>query len=192
VERPAHADALAAGLLQVVGLVVGNLPETARGEMGFLLGTTRGCLDTDWAFDRSRREGARYASPAAFSRTLPSTLPAEAALRWRLTGPGNVVSAGEASAAAAVRRAAAWMRAMRLPLCIAGGFDLDPQEGPLAAVMLLAPTADAGDVGMVEINETGPVEFAQTVDVSLRRLAEGVRIKAGAALGAGVKLRASV
>jgi len=90
-----------------------------RARMGVVMGTVAGCLEVDREFDRSRRENARYASPAAFSRTLPSTVLAELALYIKLTGPSVALSNGDATFAFAVWRAARWVEAFDLPCCAA-------------------------------------------------------------------------
>ena len=93
-------------LLQLATSVLTNLPPHLRQHTAIILGTPHGCLQADWEFDRSRREfGGRYASPAAFARTLPSTLPAELSVKLALQGPLLTISAGLASTALALRRA---------------------------------------------------------------------------------------
>jgi hypothetical protein len=146
-----HADPLAAALLQAAEMLIGHLTPAERDRTGLVLATLHGCLATDWTFDRSRRDEPRFASPAAFSRTLPSTLAAEAALRLTLRGPSIVLSpSNNASAALALHRAAAWMHAFSLTHCITGAFDL---------------TDDIAHVGLVllETNATNPLASAHNL-----------------------------
>ena len=68
--------------MHAVGKLLEQVPMEKRAGVGLVIGTTLGCLETDREFERSRREaGGRYASPTAFSRTLPSTVTAEVAAR---------------------------------------------------------------------------------------------------------------
>jgi hypothetical protein len=132
-----HADPLAAALLQAAEMLIAHLTPAERDRTGLVLATLHGCLATDWTFDRSRRDEPRFASPAAFSRTLPSTLAAEAALRLTLRGPSVVLTpANHASAALALHRAAAWMHAFSLTHCITGAFDLEENRARVALVLL--------------------------------------------------------
>ncbi len=136
-QRLPHPDPLAAALLHAVALLVSTLSEPARERLGLILATTHGCLHTDRDFDRSRRDDPRFASPAAFSRTLPSTLAAEAALRFGLRGPSMVLAAPDHSTPArAHHRAAAWLHAFSLTHCIAGAFDLTDDVAHVGLVLL--------------------------------------------------------
>ncbi len=145
---PAHSqtsDPLANILLQLATSVLTDLPPHLRQQTAIILGTPHGCLHADWEFDRSRREAhGRYASPAAFSRTLPSTLPAELSVKLALQGPLLTISASTASTALALRRAASWMQHLKISHCLTGGFDAGtaPTSQPRAALILLSQRAE--------------------------------------------------
>ncbi len=142
------ADQLADVALQACEPLVCDLDERMKSRTGLVIGTALGCLETDRDFDRSRREaGGRYASPAAFSRTLPSTVAAELSLKLSLQGPSVVLCNGVNSAALALRRAVSWMTHFDLPYCIAGGMEwagpgVGQTESCAAALLLLQRHSD--------------------------------------------------
>lgn len=107
-----------------------------KSRVGLIVGTTLGCLEADRAFDLSRRENPRFASPAAFAQTLPSTVAARLALDFKLTGPSLVLAAGDVSAAVALRRGVAWMRSFGLQYVIAGGIEQMAGETRVGLVLL--------------------------------------------------------
>ncbi len=124
-ERPSRdMDPLAhAAFNAVAQLCTGTSTEILR-DMGLFIGTTLGSLQQDRRFDESRRQqDGRYASPAAFTRTLPSAVTSELTIRFGITGPTLVVSAGGASTLLALARACAWMRHIGLKNCLAGGLE---------------------------------------------------------------------
>jgi 3-oxoacyl-(acyl-carrier-protein) synthase len=167
---------------EAVGNLLSHLPnEVDRSRIGFVVGTTVGCLEADRAFDESRRENVRFASPAAFAKTLPSTAAAQLALDFRLTGPSLVVSAGEVSTAVALRRAVAWMRHMRLAYVIAGGIE----EGTRVGLLLIG---DGGPrIGEVLVEAWRAVDLAAAEDRSLIELVRWIEAQEDASLGAGVR-----
>jgi len=181
-------DPLASLALGALQPLVGRIPAEKRAATGLVLGTTLGCLETDRAFDRSRREhNGRYASPTAFSRTLPSTVAAELSLRFQLTGPSLVLSAGDSSAAIAVRRGVAWMRHFDLDYCIAGGIDwIGPtvgthEEKKVAFVLLGRETR--GTVAAVNMIAEAQANLAALRDHSLDALFEWIGKPEAATIG---------
>ncbi len=152
-----------------------------RAAVGLVIGTTLGCLETDREFERSRREsGGRYASPAAFSRTLPSTVAAELALKFGFKGPSLVVSAGDASAAVALRRAVAWMQEFGLEYCVAGGVEwigegLGAAAGKRVVLFLLG--RGEGGAGRLELEGEETPDLGAVVDRSLVELGAAIEAK---------------
>jgi hypothetical protein len=156
---PAAASAggslAAAALAMASGLLEGQ-PAEARDGMGLVLGTATACLHADRAFDRSRREAAgRYASPAAFAQTLPSTVAADLSVKLGLRGPLLTVDGGERSAAVAIRRGASWMRQLGLGQCLVGALEAGIGEVARPRGFLLLVSADPASgrplpPGMVE------------------------------------------
>ena len=185
-------DPLGALMLRLTESVLGGiqtatLPQSFA-DIALILGTTRGCPQSDWEFDRSRREaGGRYASPAAFARTLPSTIPAELSVKLRLTGPMLTLCAGSASTAVALRRAISWMKHMRLRACIAGGFDASSPEDLRGAIVLLAPVDEAA-IGYLHATASPPVDLACDRDLSLDQLINWIRQPRPLQLSGGIHL----
>jgi hypothetical protein len=185
-------DKLAALAARTMAAVLAELPEKGREKTGLMVGTTLGCLEADREFDRSRREAeGRYASPAAFTRTLPSTIAAEMAIRFGLRGPSLVVSAGAVSTAVAIRRALRWMEHFKLEYCIAAGMDWREADGSdegvcLAVVVLLGRRSDA--VVSADAMSASGARLGAASDESLHRLADWVRHPRSMELGAGVSV----
>jgi 3-oxoacyl-(acyl-carrier-protein) synthase len=179
------ADVLAdVALRACVPLLIG-ISDGDRDRTGLVIGTGFGCLETDRVFDQSRRDnGGRYASPAAFSRTLPSTVAAELALKLCLRGPSLVVSRGSASAAVALRRAASWMVHLDFEYCIAGGMEWTREAGCMAGLLLLAKTG----AGVGTLKVAG--EWRRG-DESLERLMEWIGGASQILTGLGVELTAA-
>ena len=179
------ADALADVALRVCAPLLDGISGGDRDRTGLVIGTGFGCLETDRVFDQSRREnGGRYASPAAFSRTLPSTVAAELALKLYLRGPSLVVSRGSTSAAVALRRAASWMVYFDLEYCIAGGVEWTQETGCMAGLLLLAKnSAGAGTLRVAR-------EWRREEE-SLERLIEWVGGKSQVLVCPGVELIAA-
>jgi hypothetical protein len=172
-------------MLRLVGHALRGVPVEARLGMGLVLGTTTGCLAADAEFDASRREaGGRYASPAAFSRTLPSTVAAEVSVKLTIGGPALTVCAGAASTAVALRRAASWLRRMAgMELCVAGGFE-QSGECVRGAVVLLGREVAGG----LSVGRQGSVRLEVPGDDSLEQLIAWVRGGGTCQMDAGVKL----
>jgi hypothetical protein len=159
-------------MLRLAAALLQRLPSDARANTGLVIGTAQGSLAADLEFDRSRREmGGRYASPAAFSRTLPSAVATALSVNLQLRGPLLTVLSAENCATLALRRAAAWMHHFHLHYCLAGAVEQplasDPQRVS-GALLLLARGDDAhGGVaaGRLTISERG-VERAAASDES--------------------------
>lgn len=186
-------DPLASVAFAAASAAIDNLRATERETMGIVVGTTLGCLETDRLFDRSRRDaGGRYASPAAFSRTLPSTVPAELALRFGIKGPSLILSAGDASAALAIRRAAAWMHHLNLQFCLAGGMDWTgagvADEESCRAAFLLLERQGHPVMGSARIESCPPIDLAATCDLSLIKLSDWIDHPRDLDIGASVHL----
>ncbi len=85
-------------LAMVAAELLGLKPprDGVHADIGVSLGTRYGCLDADASFFATlwRPEGA---SPALFTYTLPSSVIAEVAMRYKLGGPNACFLAGEAS-----------------------------------------------------------------------------------------------
>ncbi len=186
-------DKLATLAGRTMAVVLAGLPEHGREKVGLVVGTTMGCLEADWEFDRSRREAeGRYASPAAFTRTLPSTIAAEMAIRFGLCGPSLVVSAGATSTATAIRRAMRWMEHFELEYCIAAGMNWHAAAGGneeecLAAVVLLGRQGKAiVSTAAVTTDEGG---LGSAKDESLHLLVNWVRQPRSMDLEAGLSIK---
>jgi 3-oxoacyl-(acyl-carrier-protein) synthase len=170
--------------VEAVAELLAHVPAEFVPRVGLVIGTTRECLEADRLFDESRRENARYASPATFAQTLPSTAAAQVALAHRLTGPSLVVSAGAVSAAAALRRAAAWMRCFDLPFAIAGGIEQMADATRVGLVLL-----GSEGVASMTVESWQASDLAADEDHSLLALQRWIRDGGEAQLWAGVSLR---
>ncbi len=123
-ELPREMDPLALAATNAVGQLLKETLTDVRRTMGMVIGTTLGCLEQDRRFDESRcQDNGRYASPAAFTRTLPNTMASELSIRFGIGGPTLVVCSGGASTLLALARASVWMHHMGLENCLAGGLD---------------------------------------------------------------------
>ncbi len=119
------------------------------------MGTRFGCLLVNEAYHRGLlTKGYRLASPLLFGYTVPSAPAGELSIAAGLKGPNLTVMAGDASGGIAVARAAAWLRAGRAEVALAGGCDVqgdwlaqetvdrgliagDPAPAEAAAVLVL-------------------------------------------------------
>jgi hypothetical protein len=184
------ADALADAALRACLPLLSEMTGADLDRTGVVIGTAFGCLETDRLFDRSRREhGGRYASPAAFSRTLPSTVAAELALKLSLRGPGLVITRGNASTALALRRAVSWMVHLELAYCIAGGMEWAEVSGATAALVLIGRDRnDAGTLCVKSFRESDH-DHADAGIPSLQKLFDWIQGERHVAVGNGVELR---
>ena len=177
---------------RAMGSLMEQVPAEKRAEVGLVIGTTLGCLETDREFERSRREaGGRYASPAAFSRSLPSTVAAELALKFGMKGPSLVVSAGDTSTAVALRRAVRWMGEFGSEYCVAGGVEwvgegVGVPTGKRVVLFLLG--RGEGGVGRLEVEAEGMCDLDAVADRSLVAFADAVEGRREVAAG-GVRVK---
>ncbi len=118
------ANAISAQALHLTELLLRSVPKIHRENMGLFMGTRFGSLEDDRIFQQSRRdEGGRFVSPAAFRRTLPSTIPAEISIAFGLHGPLITFADSAAPARLAITRAARWIASGKISSAIAGSFD---------------------------------------------------------------------
>jgi hypothetical protein len=186
-------DTLTNIALRAAMCILEPLPSTVRADMGIVIGTSSGSLEMDRIFDRSCREaGGRYASPAAFSRTLPSTAAAEIALRFGIHGPSLTLVAGAFSTALAIRRGVAWMRHMNLEYVLAGGIEwLTPPANPdmiCQAAFILLASVNANAIATGKLSSARGQIAGGVRDLSLQKLAEWISEEQSADLGGGVTL----
>ena len=121
-ERP--AGPLGEQARRLAGVILRNVPAEDKQAMAVFLGTMMGAWEEDRIFQRSRKSGAgKYCSPAAFSRTLPSTVAAELAIEFGMQGPLLVFTAGAASGPLAMIRATRWIQSGNISLALAGALD---------------------------------------------------------------------
>jgi hypothetical protein len=103
-----------------------TLSAEQRSKMGIILATRRGSQSVDEEFDLSRREAdGRYTSPAAFTRTLPSSLPTELSIKFQIHGPLLLVmpTPSQDSEVLAYSRAYSWFNHFQLDHILAGTFE---------------------------------------------------------------------
>ncbi len=109
---------------QLASLVLQDIPAKDRQTMAVFLGTMRGAREEDLIFQRSRKNSnGKYSSPAAFSRTLPSTVAAELTIEFGIRGPLLVFTAGAASGLLASVRAIRWIQSGNISLALTGALD---------------------------------------------------------------------
>jgi hypothetical protein len=121
--------------------LVQTLSPEQRSKMGIILTTRRGSQAIDEEFDRSRRDAdGRYASPAAFTRTLPSSLPTELSIKFQIHGPLLVVmpAPSQDPLSLALLRAHSWFNHFQLDHILAGTFELHSDIFPDLHLLLLS------------------------------------------------------
>lgn len=118
-----QAHRLTAWLLQ-------QIAPTQRELMGLFIGTRYGSLEDDRLFQASRvADAGKFASPAAFRRTLPSTVSAELTIAFGLRGPLITFADHRTPSLLAIIRAANWIARGRLNAAVAGSLDfLSPHQ----------------------------------------------------------------
>jgi hypothetical protein len=176
--RPLHPDRLTDQAFRAMELLLEPIGQEERARMGLVIGTAAGSLEVDRVFDRSRRGNPRFASPAAFSRTLPSTVLAELSLHFGLTGPSLTTCSAEAPLALAAYRAARWLEAFDLPCCVAGAIDHlpigfenpynhhpveDPEGTCFVHLWLLSRQPSANGIGTFTVSPRSPSAAAHKV-----------------------------
>lgn len=127
-----QADPLSEQSLRLVERLLRPVSPVRRKNMGLFMGTRFGCLEDDRIFQNSRlADGGKYASPAAFRRTLPSTVPAELSIAFAIRGPLVVFAEQAAPAQRAILHALRWINSGRIDCAMAGSFDFF-SPGPVA------------------------------------------------------------
>lgn len=102
-------------------------PDGQLKNVGLILASCHGCLETDLEFCHGSFPDAALASPNLFSYTLPGVALGECAVAFGLTGPA--LSVGDEAAepgAAAVKLACQLLRDPGLEACAAGWLDAPP------------------------------------------------------------------
>lgn len=103
---------------------------TEKREVGIVVGTVYGCLQTDLDYHETvLPEKGAFSSPALFSYTLPNCFLGEAAARFGLTGPGYVVNRREGSGLSSVQAALEDLDCTALLTVVAGTCDLGCPPG---------------------------------------------------------------
>ena len=107
-----------------------GVPPAGRETMGLFIGTRYGSLEDDRIFQASRvADGGKFASPAAFRRTLPSTVSAELTIAFGIRGPLITFADHRTPSMLAIIRAANWIAQGRMNAAIAGSLDfLSPRH----------------------------------------------------------------
>ena len=112
----------------------------ARVDIGLVLGTTFGSVDSITGFDRQiLAEGPRSVTPMAFPRTVINSPAGHVAIRFGLTGLNATLAAGSVSSLQAIAYAADFVELGRADVLLAGGVEelaLASYAGYCAANML--------------------------------------------------------
>ncbi|MGC8540388.1 MAG: beta-ketoacyl synthase N-terminal-like domain-containing protein [Phycisphaerae bacterium] len=109
---------------KLTSVLLQGVSAAQRETMGLFIGTRYGSLEDDRIFQASRvADGGRFASPAAFRRTLPSTVPAELTIAFGLRGPLITFADRQTPGMLAIIRAAKWIAGGRMNAAIAGSLD---------------------------------------------------------------------
>jgi 3-oxoacyl-[acyl-carrier-protein] synthase II len=117
-----------------------------------LVATSRfGCLATDLDFFRPLAPGGDgLVSPNLFAYTVPNTVLGEAAIRFGLSGPGYVLSAGAEAPFASLETALDILAAGEAEAMVAGCCELPPADAtaaPGAVFLVLGVVADGAGAG---------------------------------------------
>lgn len=117
-------NAITAQSHNLTTLLLQGVLAAQRETMGLFIGTRYGSLEDDRIFQASRvADGGRFASPAAFRRTLPSTVPAELTIAFGIRGPLITFADRQTPGMLAIIRAAKWIAGGRMNAAIAGSLD---------------------------------------------------------------------
>jgi 3-oxoacyl-[acyl-carrier-protein] synthase II len=151
----AAATALA---LEDAGLTA---PPGARVDIGLVLGTTFGSVESISGFDRQiLHEGPRSVNPMAFPRTVINSPAGHVAIRYGLIGLNATISAGSASSLHAIGYAADFIQMARADILLAGGVEeLAPASfgGFCAAKLLSGACGGCPELAApFDANRTGP------------------------------------
>jgi len=146
---------------------------TAKREVGIVVATVYGCLQTDLDyFETVLPEDGAFASPALFSYTLPNCFLGEAAARFGLTGPGYVTSQENSAGLSSVEAVLEDMDCAGLAIALAGICDLgcppvfpnDVDIVPGAAFMVIEkdPVVRQKPYGSLFLNQGQEIFFNET------------------------------
>ncbi len=149
--RRPHPQAKA--LVQLASVVLGDRRIEA---LGLTLGSASGSSGPDREFDQElKAKGPGFGSPSLFVYTLPSAALGEVAVAFGAHGPLTTVSAGSASALAAIVTAIDDVDSGRAPAVLCGGFEWGTASD-FIALFLIEPTGPitlTGDSGYGETPE---------------------------------------
>jgi 3-oxoacyl-(acyl-carrier-protein) synthase len=146
--RRPHPQAKA--LVQLAYSVIG---ERRLEGLALTFGSRSGSAGPDREFDQElKKKGAGFGSPSLFVYTLPSAPLGEVAVAFGARGPITTVSAGSASALAAVATAIADVDSGRAPAVLCGGFEWGTQADYLALFLIepMGPITITGETGYGE------------------------------------------
>jgi len=116
-----------------------------------------GCSGTDRAYFQTLLEdGGALASPNLFAYTLANCFLGEAAIRFGLSGPAQVLNELSSRPLAALRWALADLASGSCPMALAGFCDLPPEE-PQRGFSLFLLLAPSGDGPLLEMEDDHPV-----------------------------------
>ncbi len=168
-------NAITAQSHKLTALLLDGISAVQRETMGMFIGTRYGSLEDDRIFQASRfADGGKFASPAAFRRTLPSTVPAELTIAFGIRGSMITFADRSTPGMFAIIRAAKWIASGRTNAAIAGSLDFltpvhanspdsEPDSEPVCRTLLcLLATPDAfselrpwAAITLAEISSTG-------------------------------------
>jgi|GEM_PF-5319043 len=143
---------IAAQAIELTALLLKHVSIAHRQNMGLFVGTRFGSLEDDRMFQKSRlADGGKFASPAAFRRTLPSTVPAELSIAFGIRGPLITFADAATPAMIAIIRAYHWIATGGISAAVAGSLDfllsddtVSPAASPICRTLLcLMATAEA-------------------------------------------------
>ncbi|MGH9868678.1 MAG: beta-ketoacyl synthase N-terminal-like domain-containing protein [Candidatus Polarisedimenticolia bacterium] len=167
---------------------------------GVFMGTGFGCIDSTWDYLLEMvRDGCGTTSPFLFSESVANAPSGHAAIELDARGPCISFTCGDASAMAAVSRAAAAIRQGRIDVAYAGGVDL--MVPPLLRVLAIlglrfvgegavclvledaaiarrrgAPVlAEIAGTGMTSDPTVGPVQWSRDTSCHLRSMRAALR-----------------
>lgn len=137
-------NAITAQSHKLTALLLDGISAVQRETMGMFIGTRYGSLEDDRIFQASRfADGGKFASPAAFRRTLPSTVPAELTIAFGIRGPMITFADCGTPGMLAIIRAAKWIAIGRTKSAIAGSLDFltpvhanSPDSEPVCRTLL--------------------------------------------------------
>jgi hypothetical protein len=159
-EFESHTDPLLSSTLRLTNALIKPLSTADHAAAAIIFATHYGSLRVDHEFDRSRHEAdGRYASPAAFTRTLPGSLPTELSIKLQIKGPLLILSGQSESDSLplALRRAHAWLNHFHLNHALAGTFDWRPDASLRLKLFLLSRAPFVATTSMELTAATGLV-----------------------------------